>query len=276
MRLSAGGRRVRVRLSNATGLYPLVIGAAHIAKPATGGSGGAIDPASDHALTFGGMREVTIAPGAEVVSDPVATDLTPLSTVGISLFVPRWTGPSVIHNDGVTTSYIVDDADATAEAALTNPRTSHARFFIDEVDVEAPGQPGAVVTLGDSITDGYHSEIDANHRWPDRLEERLLARENSAPVGVVNAGSAATASCTTIPRTCSARARSRGSTATCLRHPTSNGSCSRGDQRHRPFDRRRALGPGRHSRSDHRRYERDHRPRACSRREDLRRDAHPL
>ncbi|MBV9288456.1 MAG: SGNH/GDSL hydrolase family protein, partial [Hyphomicrobiales bacterium] len=188
MRLSAGGSRVRVRFSNATGLYPLVIGAAHIARPAPGGSGGAIDPASDHALTFGGLREVTVAPGAEVVSDPVAMDLAPLSTVAISLFAPRWTGPSVIHNDGVATAYIVDDADATAEAALTNTRTSHARFFIDEVDVEAPGQPGAVVTLGDSITDGYHSEIDANHRWPDRLAERLAARENAAPVGVVNAG----------------------------------------------------------------------------------------
>ena len=54
VRLSAGGKQLRVRFSNATGQYPLVIGAAHIAKPAADGAAGAIDPASDHALTFGG------------------------------------------------------------------------------------------------------------------------------------------------------------------------------------------------------------------------------
>ena len=54
VRLSAGGKEARVRFSNATGLYPLVIGSAHVAKPAADGAPGAIDPATDHALTFGG------------------------------------------------------------------------------------------------------------------------------------------------------------------------------------------------------------------------------
>ena len=188
VRLSAGGKRVRVRFSNATGQYQLVIGAAHLAKPAAGGEAGAIDPATDHALSFGGAAAVTVAPGAEVVSDPVDIDLPPLSTLAISTFVPRWTGPAVIHNDGVATTYISNDADSTAAAALPSPHTSTSRFFVDEVDVEAAGQPGTVVTLGDSITDGYRSQVDANHRWPDRLAERLAARSGAAPVGVVNAG----------------------------------------------------------------------------------------
>jgi lysophospholipase L1-like esterase len=188
VRLSAGGKRARIRFSNATGQYQFIIGAAHVAKPAADGAPGAIDPASDHILTFGGAGGVTVAPGAEVVSDPVEMDLAPLSTLAISIFVPRWTGPSVIHLDGVATTYISGDGDFTAAAAIPSPHTSTSRFFIDEVDVEAAGQPGAVVTLGDSITDGYHSQVDANHRWPDRLAERLAARPNAAPVGVINAG----------------------------------------------------------------------------------------
>ena len=40
VRLSAGGKQVRVRFSNETGLYPLVIGAAHIAKPGSDATGG--------------------------------------------------------------------------------------------------------------------------------------------------------------------------------------------------------------------------------------------
>ena len=188
VRLSAGGKRVRVRFSNATGQYQLVVGAAHLAKPAAEGAPGAIDPETDHALSFGGAAAVTVAPGAEVVSDPVDIDLPPLSTLAISTFVPRWTGPAVIHLDGVATTYISNDVDSTAAAALPSPHTSTSRFFVDEVDVEGAGQAGTVVTLGDSITDGYRSQVDANHRWPDRLAERLAARSGAAPVGVVNAG----------------------------------------------------------------------------------------
>ena len=87
VRLSAGGKEARVQFSNATGLYPLVIGSAHVAKPAADGAPGAIDPASDHALTFGGAPAVTIAPGAEVVSDPVGIDIPPLSTLAVSMFL---------------------------------------------------------------------------------------------------------------------------------------------------------------------------------------------
>ena len=54
--------------------------------------------------------------------------------------------------------------------------------------MDALGQPATVVTLGDSITDGYRSKVDGNHRWPDRLAERLAARPNSEAIGVVNAG----------------------------------------------------------------------------------------
>ena len=188
VRLSAGGKQVRVRFSNETGLFPLVIGAAHVAKPASDTAAGTIDAATDHALTFGGAAGITVPPGAAVVSDLVDMDLAPLSTLAVSLFVPRWTGPSVIHLDGVATTYISGDGDFTAAPAIPSPKTSTSRYFIDEVDVDAPGQPAVVVTLGDSITDGYHSQVDANHRWPDRLAERLAARPNAAPVGVVNAG----------------------------------------------------------------------------------------
>ena len=188
VRLSAGGKQVRVRFSNETGLYPLVIGAAHIAKPPSDGPIGTIDAATDHALAFGGLAGVTIPPGAAALSDPVDMDVAPLSTLAISLFVPRWTGPSVIHPDGVATTDISGEGDFTAEAAIPSPKTSTSRFFLNEVDVNASGQPAVVVALGDSITDGYRSEVDANHRWPDRLAERLAARSGAEPVGVVNEG----------------------------------------------------------------------------------------
>jgi lysophospholipase L1-like esterase len=129
-----------------------------------------------------------VPPGAAALSDPVDMEVAPLSTLAISLFVPRWTGPSVIHPDGVATTDISGEGDFTAAAAIPSPKTSTSRFFLNEVDVNASGQPAVVVALGDSITDGYRSEVDANHRWPDRLAERLAARPSAEPVGVVNEG----------------------------------------------------------------------------------------
>jgi lysophospholipase L1-like esterase len=86
---------------------------------------------------------------------------------------------------GLVTAYISDGGDATAAATLPNPTTSTARFFISDVDVDEP-DAGTVVALGDSITDGFGSTVDANRRWPDVLAERLIDAHMS--LGVVNAG----------------------------------------------------------------------------------------
>jgi hypothetical protein len=83
--LSAGGRRLRVRFTNAIGQYPLVIGVARVARPAADVAPGAIDPATDRVMIFGGAAGVTVQPGAVFVSDPVELPAPSLSTVAISV-----------------------------------------------------------------------------------------------------------------------------------------------------------------------------------------------
>jgi lysophospholipase L1-like esterase len=183
VRLSVGGREVRVRFSNELGTGPLVIGSAHVARP--GQNPGSIDPSTDHALTFNGRPSMTVPVGAPVVSDPVALDVKALDSLAISLFIPRDTGPAATHPLGQATTYLSNAGDATAAPSLPNPTTSTARFFISGVEVDA-ANAGTVVTLGDSITDGYGSTVDANRRWPDLLAERLAAAQ--IPLGVVDAG----------------------------------------------------------------------------------------
>jgi len=39
--------------------------------------------------------------------------------------------------------------------------------------VRPPAGTGAVVALGDSITDGWQSTTDLDRRWPDYLARRL-------------------------------------------------------------------------------------------------------
>jgi lysophospholipase L1-like esterase len=183
--ISIGGNRVRVRLSNETSSAPLVIGAAHIAIAAAGAS---ILPRTNRALTFSGQPSITIPPGAPVVSDPVDLHIPALSSLAISIFLPQDTGPATAHFFGGATAYISPTGDFTAATTLPIATTSQSRFVISAIYVRRSADTRAVVTLGDSITDGFGSTPDTDRRWPDRLAERLAASPDYRLVGVMNQG----------------------------------------------------------------------------------------
>src|SRR4051812_31890395 len=88
LRLSLGGKRLRVRVSNLFGTAPLVIDAATIARAADP-AGATLAADSVRSLTFAGESEVTVPAGAEYVSDPVTLDAPPLATLAVSLHFPQ-------------------------------------------------------------------------------------------------------------------------------------------------------------------------------------------
>ena len=181
-----GGRRARVRVSNAFGATPLTVGAAHIALRSTGS---AIVPASDRPLTFSGRTAITIPAGAEVLSDAVDLDVPQSGDLAISIYTPAKTGPPTWHSTGLHTTYVSGPGDFTSQAEIAGATTQTAWYWIEGVDVTAPDDAAAVVTFGDSITDGARSTLDANHTWPSELAERLLARHGHTPeIAVLNAG----------------------------------------------------------------------------------------
>jgi lysophospholipase L1-like esterase len=182
-RVSLGGSKVRVELSNEYGEQPLVIGAAHVALA---GKGAAITPGSDRALTFGGSPTVTIPPGAPVLSDPVDLAVPPLGSVAVSLFLPDITPTSTWHNEGVQTAYISGEGNLAGEVEFKPAQTTTSRIFLSGVMVDRAPDARAVITFGDSITDGATSTPDANHRWPDFLAERLV--QGGSKVAVLNEG----------------------------------------------------------------------------------------
>ena len=182
--VSIGGNRVRVVLSNEYGSKPLVIGAAHVALA---GSGAAIVPGSDRALSFDGHSSVTIPPGAPVISDPVDLIVAPLSNVTVSLFLPEQTPLTTFHWEGVQTAYISPEGNFAGDAEMKADSTIKARVFLSGIMVDAAPHARAIVTFGDSITDGANSTPDANHRWPDILARRLN-QAGGAPIAVLNEG----------------------------------------------------------------------------------------
>ena len=184
--VSAGGTAVRARLSNAFGAQPLRVGAASVAISA--GAAGTV-PGTLRALRFGGRPSVSIPAGGEALSDPVHLRVRPLQTVAISVYVPQATGPATEHFLAKQDSYVAVGNRATSEHAATFESTPITCWmFVDGLDVRAPSRvQGAVVALGDSITDGENSTPNTNRRYPDQLARRLNARPGPS-LSIVNAG----------------------------------------------------------------------------------------
>jgi lysophospholipase L1-like esterase len=182
--VSLGGKRLRVRFSNAFGRKPLAILSAHVAATA---GGAAIKAETSTRLAFSGRESVTIPPGAPMVSDPIDFDLAPLSDVAVTVRVKDPTEAITGHPGARCTSYL-QGGDAVTELDLPQAvRTPHW-YYLCGVDVEAPDDAAAVVILGDSITDGRGSPTDGNGRWTDHLARRLHEHEGTARIGVLNQG----------------------------------------------------------------------------------------
>lgn len=181
---SVGGQTVRVRLSNAYGQQSLEIGGAHIALRAQASQ---IVAGSDRPLTFSGQRSITIPPNALVLSDPVNLEVPVLGDLAISIFLPKAATGAGIHYGAQQTAYI-GTGDQTASDSISRPQTITSWVFLTGVDVTAPQSAATLVAFGDSITDGARSTVDANHRWPNFLAERLLGKGKHEQIGILDAG----------------------------------------------------------------------------------------
>jgi lysophospholipase L1-like esterase len=182
--VSIGGTRVRVRLSNAYGSDSLYIGAARVGLRSTGAS---IAAGSDRTLTFNGSESTTIPVGALAISDPVNLRLPDGADLAVSIYIPGNQPTTTEHSLGLQTTYISPEGDFSGANLLPTATTTESFYFLTGVEVDATNSR-AIVTLGDSITDGLHSATDANQRWPNRLAARLHAQKGGSKVAVLNAG----------------------------------------------------------------------------------------
>jgi lysophospholipase L1-like esterase len=195
-----GGRTLRLHFTNRVGIAPVTLGAVTVGLR---GSGAALVRGSERRVTFGGRPSVVLPVGADAVSDPVKLSFGPFRDLAVSAYLPGTVKNPVEHLTTRQTSYLSPSGSGDAAAqggasAFTQTTTgkfSTGWYYLDGVDALAPGQTGAVVTFGDSLTDGYQAQksgpeqlstIDTNGRYPDDLERRLIAAK--IPLSVLNAG----------------------------------------------------------------------------------------
>jgi lysophospholipase L1-like esterase len=187
------GRQARIRLSNAFGKKPVTFDGVYVGLQS---SSAALLRGSNRPVAFGGKPSITIPPGSSAWSDPVALPFAkqPDELAGrplaVSFHIAGESGPMTWHAKALTTSYVTAPG-AGAKGALEDESaflyTTASWFFLDAVEMTAPGDAFAIMAFGDSITDGTASTMNGDDRWPNVLSRRLKAIHGNK-VAVVNGG----------------------------------------------------------------------------------------
>lgn len=176
----AQGEQLRLRISNAFGTVPLLIGAASIALSGVDSS---IAAGTSTSLTFGGDGSIIVPPGASILSDPIYFLLTPNERLAISIFFPDKTLTSTAYCGLTVENYISVPGNHVDAPEFPVSQSTKAHPFLVGVDVLTEARRPVIVALGDSITNGHDLETS----WPSRLAARLL-NASGLPASVINGG----------------------------------------------------------------------------------------
>jgi lysophospholipase L1-like esterase len=181
---SVGGHDPRIRLSNAFGRRPITFDSVYAGLQL---KDAALVRGTNRRLTFDGSSSVTVEPGSTVYSDPLPGTLAAGSNLVVSVHTPDASGPVTGHSMALQTSYATQGDHTAEESGAHWTESIGSWFYLDAVSVRTPAATGAVVALGDSITDGWQSTSDRNRRWPDYLARRLQ-KAHTTVKGVANEG----------------------------------------------------------------------------------------
>jgi lysophospholipase L1-like esterase len=205
-RMSVAGSGIRVRFGNPFGSAPVQIRDAWVGRSIAPGTARLV-PGSNRALTFRGARSVAIAPGAEVFSDPVPLAVDAQQDLAVSVYAPgspvddhtfppfAFDPPASYIGTGGDTAADPSDAAFPGHPVIPGSTSSVATgyhpgqiWWMDLVVADRPAARGTLVTLGDSITDGYNAVGPPGQRWTDVLADRLGALPSGQRLAIANAG----------------------------------------------------------------------------------------
>ena len=179
------GRSARLHLSNQYGKTPLVIEDLRMARSA---AGAAVAGNGEARVTFGGRSAVSIPPGGEQDSDPVAIDIAEGTPYAISAFMGPEQRIVAWHRVSNQVNYVSMPGNHAADVSADAFRGRFTQYvWLTGLSVEATASSVAIATIGDSITDGMRSSLNQNRRWPDALARRFAA-SNDRSTAIVNLG----------------------------------------------------------------------------------------
>jgi lysophospholipase L1-like esterase len=182
----ASSTSLRLKFSNRYGIYPLTIDKVTIAHHIHDGK---IDNQTDTDVNFQGEQTVTIPVGKEIYSDPVSFKVEAKSDLAVSMYLPLYTKTSTWHYTPAQTTYVADGNQTKMSDTIHFKTKIDSYYWLTGLDVMTKEENShVIVALGDSITEGFTSTLNANHRWPDFFWDRVNQNYPNLNLSVLNAG----------------------------------------------------------------------------------------
>jgi hypothetical protein len=197
---TTSGTMERLRFSNFFGATPITIASVRLAVATTPP---AIDANRDSPVLFAGLSSITIAPGAEVISDPVNIPYTFGEKLAVSTYMQGTFPPLTQHESQSMINYIstANTGDKTTDSTGASFTLAVTEWYLlTAMDVYGQYQ-GTVALLGSSTIDGHNSNFGDTNAYPvanvavpgqddDRPSDILARTLNAAGFnyGVFNAG----------------------------------------------------------------------------------------
>jgi len=184
IKISLGGNKFRIKLSNYYGKQNLEIKSISIAKCISQGTS-QIDTNNFQIITFNNKNEIIIPKGSEIYSDIFSINLESSSLISISIFfgsVPQYiTGHKFSH----TESYI-EKGNKVNESKFSEEYKITSWYFISNMELNSEKENKCIVCFGDSITDGRYSSLNKQERWPDFLFEKIKEENKDNNISIIN------------------------------------------------------------------------------------------
>ena len=184
-KISLGGNKFRIKLSNYYGNDNLEIKGLSIAKYISY-SENKIDKNTIKKITFNNNPEITIKNGEEIYTDIFNINLENSSEIAISIYFGNSIPEDITgHKNSLTNSYIEKGNKIEKEKFSDEYIITHW-LFISNIELVSENENKCIVCFGDSITDGKFSSMNKQERWPDFLFNKLIKEKGEIDIGINN------------------------------------------------------------------------------------------
>lgn len=192
IRVTTGGNKLRLRLSNQYGGSDVEIKSLHLAKQVKA-TASTIDVTTDAAVTVDGKEEFVIPKGKVIITDAVDFTVNALDNVAITTYFSAAPEKNITGHRGARATTYQVSGNQVSEETFSSPKKTTSWFFLADVSMWSPEDSRAVVCFGDSITDGYGTDSlgkkpDSYMRWIDYFAKRLQENEKTKHVSLINEG----------------------------------------------------------------------------------------
>lgn len=191
IRVSMGGNKLRLVISNEYGKTDLEINSLMLARIDSPKSH-KVDLDSQVALTYNSKKSFKVPAGKRITTDVIDFEFEDLEDLAITMKLGAVPSTLTCHTASRCSTWIVK-GDHAKDNNFTSIEEMTSWYFITELDTMASDDCGAIVCLGDSLTDGASVTTNAFARYTDELARRLQQDEELNNLSVVNMGIGATA-----------------------------------------------------------------------------------